>query len=94
MPTGSGRPHDIHRCLQCKTALWSDYGRRPSLRFLRACTLDNPEALAPAAHIFTRSKLSWVVLPAGVPAFPVYYDMPALWPAASLQRRRAILGDG
>jgi hypothetical protein len=92
MPTDSGRPHDIYRCRACQTALWSDYGGRPALRFVRVGTLDDPAALAPDAHIFTRSKLPWVGLPATVPAFEVYYDMQALWPAASLARRRAILG--
>ena len=29
---------------------------------------------------------------AGVPAFEAYYDSSKLWPAASLERRRAILG--
>jgi hypothetical protein len=28
VPTDSGEPHDIHRCPQCETALWSDYGGR------------------------------------------------------------------
>ena len=39
-----------------------------------------------------RSKLPWVRLPEGVPAFEAYYEMSKLWPAASLERRRAILG--
>ena len=43
-------------------------------------------------HIFTRSKLPWVGLPKEVPAVEVYYDMQKLWPAESLERRRAILG--
>src|SRR6266516_1935010 len=43
-------------------------------------------------HIYTRTKLPWVALPAGVPAFEAYYDSSKLWPAASLERRRAILG--
>jgi hypothetical protein len=93
MPTESGRPHDIYRCASCATALWSDYGRRPGLRFVRATTLDDPEALAPDVHIFTRSKLPWVGLPPQVPAFEIYYDMATLWPRESLARRRAILGD-
>jgi len=92
MPTDSGRPHDIYRCPACRTAVWSDYGRRPSLRFLRVGTLDDPSALAPDVHIFTRSKLPWIELPKAVPSFDAYYDTQALWPAASLQRRRAILG--
>jgi hypothetical protein len=92
MPTDSGRPHDIYRCPVCWTALWSDYGRRPGLRFVRVGTLDDASALPPDVHIFTRSKLPWVALPKDVPAFEVYYDLKTLWPAASQERRRAILG--
>jgi hypothetical protein len=90
VPTESGRPHDIYRCAICHTALWSDYGRRPALRFVRVGTLDDPAALPPDAHIFTRSRLPWIELPKSVPAFDVYYDMEALWPAASLKRRRVL----
>lgn len=92
VPTDSGRPHDIYRCPDCATAMWSDYGRRPGLRFVRATTLEDPDALPPDVHIFTRSKLPWVGLPEGVPAFEVYYDMATLWPPESLARRQAILG--
>ena len=92
VPTDSGRPHVIYRCRECRIALWTDYGGRPALRFVRVGTLDDPAALAPDVHIYTRSKLPWVRLPEGVPAFKAYYDMQALWPAASLERRRAILG--
>jgi hypothetical protein len=94
MPTDSGRPHDIYRCPACRIALWSDYGRRPALRFVRVGTLDAASALPPDVHIFTRSKLPWVRLPNDMPAVEVYYDLNALWPAASLARRRAILGAG
>jgi hypothetical protein len=92
MPTDSGRPHDIYRCHRCRIAVWSDYGRRPALRFVRVGTLDNPAALPPDVHIYVRSKLPWIALPPGVPAFDEYYDSAALWPPASLDRRRAILG--
>jgi hypothetical protein len=92
MPTDSGHPHEIYRCPACQTALWSDYGGRPALRFVRVGTLDDPAALPPDVHIFTRSKLPWVELPETVPAFEVYYETQALWPPASLDRRRAILG--
>jgi hypothetical protein len=94
LPTDSGRPHDVYRCEACETAVWSDYGRRPQMRFVRATTLDDPEALKPDVHIFTRSKLTWVGLPPEVPAFEVYYDMAALWRPESLARRQAILGGG
>jgi hypothetical protein len=89
-PTESGRPHDVYRCDACGTALWSDYGRRPGLRFVRVSTLDDPTALRPDVHIFVRSKLPWIALPPDVPAFDVYYDMRTLWPAESQERRRAI----
>ncbi|HEY0283393.1 MAG TPA: GFA family protein [Rhizomicrobium sp.] len=92
VPTESGSPHDIYRCPVCQTALWSDYGRRPAIRFVRVATLDDPSAFPPNAHIFTRSKLAWVVLPPGVPAFEEYYDMAKLYPPDSLARRRAIDG--
>ena len=94
MPTDSGRVHDVYRCTACGTSMWSDYGGRPALRFVRATTLDDRSALSPDVHIFTRSKLPWVELPDGVPAFEIYYDMQKLWPAESLARRRAILGKG
>ena len=93
MPTESGRPHDIYRCPECRTALWSDYGRRP-MRFVRMSTLDDAAAFAPDAHIFTRSKLPWVKLPEDAPAFDIYYDMKTMWPAESLKRREALLGPG
>jgi hypothetical protein len=94
MKTDSGRPHDIYRCAECQTALWSDYGRRGIMVFLRVATLDPGHDIVPDAHIFTRSKLPWVVLPPGVRSFDVYYDMQKEWPQESLARRAAILGTG
>ncbi len=61
--------------------------------FVRAGTLDDPSAVAPDVHIFTRSKVPWVTLPASVPAFEVYYDSKTLWPPESLARLRAVLPD-
>jgi hypothetical protein len=92
MPTDSGRPHDVYRCPDCGTALWSDYGHRPALRFLRVGTLDDPTGLPPDVHIFTRSRLPWVGLPAGARSVPEYYELAEVWSPESLARRRAILG--
>ena len=69
MPTDSGRPHGIDRCKACGTAVWSEYGGLAKLRFVRAGTLDEPSALTPDVHIYVRSKLPWVALPEGMPAF-------------------------
>ena len=92
VPTDSGRPHRIFRCPSCQTAVWSEYGGVAKLRFVRIGTLDEPSALAPDVHIYTRSKQPWVSLPAGVPSFEAYYSSKEVWPAASLERRRAIFG--
>lgn len=92
VPTDSGRPHRIFRCPTCRTALWSEYGGIAAMRFVRVGTLDEPDSLTPDVHIYTRSKLPWVALPEGVPAFEAYYSSRELWPAASLERRSAILG--
>jgi hypothetical protein len=94
VPTDSGRSHDIYRCPVCRVALWSDYGKRPNLRFLRVGTLDDAAAVQPDVHIFTRSKVPWVRLPENARAFDIYYDMKAEWPPESLKRREAILGPG
>jgi hypothetical protein len=92
-PSESGRGQQIWRCPACHVALWSNYGGSADiLRFVRAGTLDHPAALPPDVHIYTRSKLPWVRLPDGVPAFEVYYDSGTLWPEASLARRKALLG--
>ena len=92
MPTDSGRPHTIFRCPKCEVALWSEYGGRAEVRFMRVGTLDQPSAIAPDVHIYTRSKQPWVKLPEGAPAFDVYYDSKTLWPPESLARRKAIFG--
>ena len=89
MPSPSGRGHDIYRCEHCEVALWSDYGRRPYLRFVRVSTLDDPDAMAPDVHIFTRSKVPWVRLPDDARAFDVFYELNKEWPVASLERRKA-----
>jgi hypothetical protein len=88
VPRGDGSRQRIFRCPNCQVAVYSEYGR-PEVRFVRAGTLDRPLDVAPDVHIFTRSKLGWVTLPDSVPAFDVYYDSKALWPAESLDRLQA-----
>jgi len=91
MPPNGGTPNQIFRCPRCQVALWSEYGGRSEVRFVRGGTLDEPSAVAPDVHVYTRSKLSWVRLPESVPAFEAYYDPKKLWPVASLERRKAAL---
>lgn len=87
VPTDSGGRHWVARCPACRTAVWNEHGSRKAVtRYLRVGTLDTPDACPPQAHIFVRSKQSWLVLPPGVPAFPTYYDAARTWPAESLAR--------
>jgi hypothetical protein len=90
VPRDDGSSQHIFRCPTCQVAVFSEYGR-PEVRFVRGGTLDEPGSVSPDVHIFTRSKLSWIQLPDTAPAFDVYYDRSALWPAASLDRLRAVL---
>ncbi len=92
-PSNSGKGQRIFRCPTCRLALWSHYaGAGDKASFVRVGTLDEPDRLPPDIHIFTRSKQPWVVLPPGTPAVPEYYDRERYWPAASLARRKAMLG--
>jgi hypothetical protein len=89
VPRDDGSTQRIFRCPTCQVAVFSEYGR-PEVRFVRGGTLDDPSAITPDVHIYTRSKLPWITVPGTAPAFEEYYDMRALWPAASLERLNAI----
>jgi hypothetical protein len=79
-------PHDIYRCPKCKVALWSDYGHRRQIRFIRIGTLDDPSAIRPDVHIYTETKVPWLRLPKGTPAFRQYYNLKKVWPPRSQER--------
>lgn len=91
MPPDGGTPNRIFRCPRCQVAVWSEYGGRSAVWFVRGGTLDDPSTVRPDVHIYTRSKLPWVGLPESVPSFEAYYDPRTLWPAGSLARRKAAL---
>ncbi len=89
VPRDNGSKQTIWRCPTCQVAVYSKY-TSPRVRFVRGGTLDDPSSIEPDVHIFTKSKVPWVELPDGVPAFDVYYDTKKLWPAASLERVEAL----
>lgn len=93
-PSDSGKGQEIVRCPDCHVALWSHYagsGRKSA--FVRAGTLDDPGAAPPDVHIFTRSKLDWVVLPEGAKAYDVFYADPAeVWTPEARVRWTALMG--
>ena len=86
-PSDSGKGQKIARCPSCRIAVWSNYaGAGDAIHFVRVGSLDEPDRMPPAIHIFTRSKQPWVVLPPGVPAVPEYYKPKDFWPAESQAR--------
>lgn len=90
-PSASGKGQLIARCPRCRIAVWSHYaGAGPLVKFVRVGTLDEPDHLPPDIHIFTASKQPWVAIPPGQPAVPEYYDRGQYWPAASLERSKAL----
>jgi hypothetical protein len=92
-PSASGKGQRIARCPLCRVALWSRYaGGGDAFSFVRVGTLDEPDRFPPDVHIYTESKQPWVLIPPGARAFPQYYRSAAVWSAASLARRKALLG--
>ena len=92
-PSESGKGQLIARCPTCRIAVWSNYGGAGTkVRFVRVGTLDNPDQFPPDIHIFTQSKQPWVVIPAGMPAVPEYFNSADYWPPESLARRKALFG--
>ena len=89
-PSASGRGQLIARCPECHVAVWSNYPQAgPAVRFVRVGTMDTPRACPPDVHIYTSTKLPWVVLPPGAKAVPEFYDVAEVWPAESRERARA-----
>jgi hypothetical protein len=66
-------------------------GAGEEFRFVRVGTLDDPARVPPDIHIFTTTKLPWVVLPEGANVVPEYYDRKTYWPPEALERRAAVL---
>ena len=90
-PSASGKGQTVVRCTRCRVALWSHYaGSGDAVSFVRVGTLDDPDLLPPDIHIFTLSKQPWVLLPPDTPAVAEYYRRSEHWPAASIERLKAL----
>ncbi|HEV2815316.1 MAG TPA: GFA family protein [Solirubrobacteraceae bacterium] len=85
VPRDDGSAQRIFRCADCGVAVFSEYGM-PEVRFVRGGTLDDPRGVTPDVHIYTRSKVDWVTLPPGTPAFDVYYGPETVWSPESRRR--------
>lgn len=70
-----GRIPSSHRmqrahCLHCGTPLFAEPLDTPTEVSINLVTLDKPDALKPQVHVWTSSKLSWLVLADGLPQHP------------------------
>jgi hypothetical protein len=87
LPTGSGAGCDLTFCSECGTYITVRYRYHPvPVIAVRSGTLDDTGKVTPQAHIFTRSKQSWLSLPEDAPAFEEAYDRTQVWPADSVAR--------
>jgi hypothetical protein len=86
---GTGKDHEVFFCDNCGTYVWSRYHVAPGdALFVRAGTLDTPDAVKPDVHIFTRSKVPWLQLPEGARAFETAYSIDKVWSPESKERLR------
>ena len=92
-PSASGKGQPIARCPTCHVAVWSHYPNAGDLAaFVRVGTLDDKAALAPDVHIFTSSKVPWLDLTDGKPAFGEFYPDPReVWTREASKRWKALM---
>lgn len=68
--SGSGIEIRCAFCPDCGSRLWDEPQDAPDIVVLKGGSLDEPLDLAEAIHIWTRSKLPGVIIPAGAKQFP------------------------
>ena len=86
VPTDSGRPHRLFSAARPVARRCGASMAAARLRFVRVGTLDDPAALPPDIHIYTRSKLPWVDLAGRQPRPSRPITMP---PAVARRQPRA-----
>ena len=93
-PSASGKGQIVLRCPACRVALWSHYGGGRRVAFVRVGTLEAPGDCPPDIHIFTSTKLPWLVLDDRVPVVAEYYASKDHWPDWALARRAVLVAKG
>jgi hypothetical protein len=68
-PTGSGRRLDCHFCPTCGSRLWHQTVGDAATLTIKAGSLDEPVDLSVATHIWVRSRMPGVEIPAGARCF-------------------------
>lgn len=95
LPSASGGGQQVMRCPDCKVALWSHYSSQ-ALAYVRVGVLEERAEVVPDVHIYTTTKLPWVVIPEGAAVYEAFYSPKEVWSAEDRARFRAAqaaLGD-
>ena len=90
---GSGRQRVSKGCARCDTDLWTEPPENPKLAILRPGTLVQHKAFVPVAHLFVRSALPWITIPADAHQYQTKPEDPRelvrLWRQQRQQRQGA-----
>ncbi len=78
-PTDSGSHTNCHFCTRCGSRLYHAGENRPGMVTIKGGSLDDAVDLEPVAHIWTRSKQDWMILPEGVPQWETQPQTPSEW---------------
>ena len=73
----SGRWLRMQFCPKCGTTITHRAQLRPGMRTIAGGTFDDPQWFTIDRHIWVQSKLPWVKIPEGMPAYPQAYVPPA-----------------
>ena len=66
----SGRTSYQRGCAHCFTRVFNTNSARPGIAVLRAGSLDRSDEINVVAHIWTKRKMTGIVIPEGVPHWP------------------------
>jgi hypothetical protein len=65
-------------CDRCGTHLFSGRTAYPDAKSIKIAALDDPEVVAPVAHIWTESRIKWASIEDGLPRFPRHAELSEL----------------
>ncbi len=92
LPSASGKGQEVARCPACHVVIFSHYASQARrLAFVRVGTLEQPALCPPQVHIFTTTKLPWLLLPPDQPQVPEYYRRAEIWQPEALARWQRFL---
>ena len=64
-------------CPECGSAVYSTNSAMPGMVFVRASSLDDPEAISPIMSVYASRAISWDPIAPDLPSFP---EMPSAMP--------------